>query len=173
MYCSDLIEIKRIVLVMFLRKIRTSFDFVKYLNLFVLYCVCSFTLFSSIAIFERDRLLYYNILSWMTVSEVWSLLLPGPWLGAGGWALHWLVTSSVECWQCRQADVRAVLSPAVPPHHNITVRLEPGESWKIDSLESMSSVLLNLTDLISAVKWNPCRVLTQWLTPVLATASCL
>lgn len=132
MYCSDLIEIKRIVLVMFLRKIRTSFDFVKYLNLFVLYCVCSFTLVSSIAIFERDKLLYYNILSWMTVSEVWSLLLPGPWLGAGGWALHWLVTSSVECWQCRQADVRAVLSPAVPPHHNITVRLEPGESWKID-----------------------------------------
>ena len=28
--------------------------------------------------------------------------------------------------------MRAVLSPAVPPHHNITVRLEPGESWKID-----------------------------------------
>ena len=79
MYCSDLIEIKRIVLVMFLRKIRTSFDCVKYLNLFVLYCVCSFTLFSSTAIFERDRLLYYNILSWMTVSEVWAVFAVAAW----------------------------------------------------------------------------------------------
>ena len=35
MYFSDLIEIKRIVLVMSLRKIRTSFDCVKYLNLLV------------------------------------------------------------------------------------------------------------------------------------------
>ena len=175
MYCSDLIEIKRIVLVMFLRKIRTSFDCVKYLNLFVLYFVCSFTLFSSTAIFERDRLLYYklNDCKWSVscVHCCWPRCL-----GAGVSPPLVTITSplaSVECWQCRQADVRAVLSPAVPPHHNITVRLEPGESWKIDSPESMSSVLLNLTDLISVVKWNPCQVLTQWLTPVLATASCL
>ena len=61
MYFSDLIEIKRIVLVMSLRKIRTSFDCVKYLNLLVL--MCTFTFISSTvrAIFERDRLLYYKL----------------------------------------------------------------------------------------------------------------
>ena len=113
----------------------------------------------------------------MTVSEVWActefpLLLPGP-----GWAPPLVTTrhspGSVECWQCRQADVRADLSPAVPPHHNIRFRLEQCESWKIDNRHSklsvsMSGGLLNLTDYQCEVKpW----VLTQWRTPVLAPAS--
>ena len=61
-FFSYLIEIRRIVLAMSSRKIRTSFEFVKYLNLFVLCILCLqlYSIFHS-SNFERDRLLYYKL----------------------------------------------------------------------------------------------------------------